>query len=83
MRVSGPRKDWRAPAACRISSSAKLHFARPHEARSCTLRVFGASLVRAASLDVVDVCAVYQKKFGGSFVMYNWIGRWSGVKLFR
>jgi hypothetical protein len=48
MSMNDPKTGWRAPAACRISSLAGLHFDRLRAARFCILRASGASLVRAA-----------------------------------
>jgi hypothetical protein len=87
MSVSDLRTDWHGPAACRISSSVKLHFARLCEASSCTPRAFGVSLVREASstIDVVSVRLGVQcrKKFGGNQRFGSGeSGLVGGVKLF-
>jgi hypothetical protein len=87
MSTSDPRTDWHGPAACRISSSVELHFARLCEASSCTPRASGALQVRVASLpiDVVSVRLVVQcrKKFGGSQRFGSGeSGLVGGVKLF-
>jgi hypothetical protein len=50
MSMSDPKTGWRAPAACRISSLAMLHFDRLRAARFCILRASGALPVRAAWL---------------------------------
>jgi hypothetical protein len=42
MSMSGPKTGWRAPAACRISSSVKQHLTRPRVVHFCILRAFGA-----------------------------------------
>jgi hypothetical protein len=70
MSMSGPKMGWRAPAACRISSSAKQHLTRLQVVHFCILRAFGALQVRAAwSLYVKlvwQVRAGRRKKFGGN-----------------
>jgi hypothetical protein len=48
MSMNDPKTGWRVLAACRISSSAELHFDRLRARHSYTLRASGALPVRVA-----------------------------------